>query len=84
MTQELNGWLILFAGGSGVVLWWIWRSYAAKIDSLQREFAAYQVHCAETYVTHNSFERALENLTKAVFARLDRIEDKLDGKVPKS
>jgi uncharacterized coiled-coil protein SlyX len=93
----LNGWLILIATGCGVVIWYLYRSLHAKVDagaielnsraaSAEKALAEFKLHCAETYVTANNFERALQGLTetfKAVFAKLDRIEDKLDGKADK-
>lgn len=82
----LNGWLILFATGCGVVLWWLFRSLHTRMTKAEGDLSAFKLHCAETYVTANNFEKALQGLTdtfKAVFAKLDRIEDKLDGKADK-
>jgi hypothetical protein len=93
----INGWLILFATGCSAVIWWLYRSLHAKVESnalastdraekAEKALADFKLHCAETYVTANNFERALQGLTetfKAVFAKLDRIEDKLDGKADK-
>jgi hypothetical protein len=91
----LNGWLLLIATGCGAVIWWLYRSLHAKVDAnstastaraekAEQALADFKLHCAETYVTTNNFERALQGLNdtfKAVFAKLDRIEDKLDSKL---
>jgi hypothetical protein len=82
----LNGWLLAAAAAAAAVLWWLFRSIHAKADANERALADFKLHCAETYVTANNFEKALQGLTetfKAVFAKLDRIEDKLDGKADK-
>lgn len=82
----LNGWLL---GGAGIVLaaiGWIYRKQDARIESAEKALAAFKLHCAENFVTSNTLEKALDNLNKtisAVFAKLERIEDKLDNKVDK-
>jgi hypothetical protein len=61
----------------------MFRSIAARVDSTERELAAFKLHCAESYATHGSVEKAIDALNRsidAVFAKLDRIEDKLDKK----
>ncbi len=86
MDQTLNGWLALAATGVGGVMWWLYRSLHAKVDSIDKALADFKLHAAETYVTSNTLQKALDGLTdtfKAVFAKLDRIEDKLDGKMDK-
>jgi hypothetical protein len=82
----LNGWLILLATGCGVVIWWLFRSLHARVEKAEDTLDAFKLECAKTYVTSNALEKALDNLNdtiKAVFAKLDRIDTKLDGKADK-
>jgi hypothetical protein len=83
----LNSWLIAAATAAGVVVWWLFRGLHARVEDNEKELANFKLHCAEVYVTANNFEKALQGLTetfKAVFAKLDRIEDKLDQKLDRS
>jgi hypothetical protein len=82
----LNGWLLAVASAVGVVIWWLFRAVHAKSDANEKALAEFKLHCAETFVTSNTLEKALQGLNdtfKAVFAKLDRIEDKLDLKADK-
>jgi hypothetical protein len=82
----LNGWLILIATGCGAVIWWMFRSMHSRVEKLETAHADFKLHCAETFVTSNTLEKALDNLNRtinAVFAKLERIEDKLDSKADK-
>ncbi|CAJ2712508.1 hypothetical protein [Burkholderia pseudomallei] len=85
------------AGIFGVLGWMLKRSVAQmdqKIkehdEAIQKradELAAYKLHCAESFVTNNALEKAIDTFNRsldAVFAKLDRIEEKLDRKVDKS
>ncbi|WP_157640669.1 hypothetical protein [Burkholderia ubonensis] len=77
---------MLAISGAAGILWWLLRSVHAKADQISNEFAAFRLHVAENYVTSNTLQKALDGLTdtvKAVFAKLERIEDKLDGKADK-
>ena len=49
------------------------------ITGLKDEIAALELKCAEHYVG----KPEMEALTKAIFAKLDRIEDKIDKKADK-
>jgi hypothetical protein len=65
----LNSWLLGAAGVACAAVAWM-----------------FKLHCAESFVTSNTLEKALDNLNKtigAVFAKLERIEDKLDLKADK-
>jgi len=95
--QTLNTWLILFAGGAGVVLWWLFRSLHAKVDQTDRDsnlaadwikddLAKFKLHCAETYVTTTALTSSIETMNRAVdaiFKKLERIDEKLDRKADK-
>ena len=84
--EIINGWLLGAAGIVLAIIGWTYRKQDARITAAEKELSAFRLHCSETYVTHNNFEKALQGLTdtfKAVFAKLDRIEDKLDGKADK-
>lgn len=50
------------------------------------ELAEFKLHCSLTYGTKDDMAKAMQHIDKAieaVFAKLDRIEDKLDKKVDK-
>lgn len=50
-----------------------------EVGELKRAMAALELKSAEHYVPKSD----LEALTKAIFAKLDRIEDKIDKKADK-
>lgn len=82
----LNGWLLLIASGSGAVLWWIFRSLQSRVERSEAALSEFKLECARTYVTSNALERALNALNdtiKEVFRKLERIDEKLDGKADK-
>lgn len=84
--NALNPWLLLIASGCGAVLWWLFRSAYVRIEKVESSLAEFKLECARTYVTSNALEKALDNLNdtiKAVFAKLDRIEEKLEKKADK-
>lgn len=63
---------------------------AAEVAQLKsgcaKELAQFKLECAEKYSTKDELAKAMEQLgdaIKAVFAKLERIEDKLDKKVDK-
>jgi hypothetical protein len=79
----LNGWLIFFAGGCGVVVWWLFRGVHARAEANERDLAAFKLHCAETYVTSSALEKAIDRFNdsiNAVFKKLDRIEERINEK----
>lgn len=82
----LNGWLVLVASGCGVVVWWMFRSLHARVEKSELDLSLFKLDCAKTYVTSDRLEKAIDNLNatiSAVFAKLERIEDKLDLKADK-
>lgn len=83
----LNGWLILFATGCGVVIWWLFRSLHARVEKAEDALDAFKLESAKTYVTSNSLDKALDNLNdtiKAVFSKLERIDEKLANKADRT
>lgn len=82
---------VLYVGGAvataiGTVAFWMFRSLVARVDAIERDAAAYKLHVAETYVTSNELGKAVDAFNRsidAVFAKLDRIENKLDTKQDK-
>ncbi len=86
MNPTISGWLAFAASTASGVLGWLFRSTHTRVSELERELAAFKLHCAETYVTSTALERSIDSLNdtiQAVFSKLDRIEDKLDGKADK-
>jgi septal ring factor EnvC (AmiA/AmiB activator) len=82
----LNSWLLGAAGVACAAVAWMFRRQDARIENAERALADFKLHCAESFVTSNTLEKALDNLNKtigAVFAKLERIEDKLDLKADK-
>mgnify|MGYP006921415804 CR=1 FL=1 len=85
--QTIFNILILAVGGLGG--WWMkmmWDSLKEleRADrSLIDRVAAIDVLVAGSYVKRDYFESKLDGVTTALFAKLDRIELKLDGKVDK-
>jgi hypothetical protein len=62
------------------------KTLAASDRQHGEELAAFKLHCAETYVTGGMLQKTIDTLSeaiRAVFAKLERIEDKLDGKADK-
>lgn len=87
MSQEVFNMVLgvaTFLGG-----WWMrvmWESIK-ELQSADKELvdklAAIEVLVAGTYVKRHELEQSLNSLTTAIFNKLDRIEDKLDGKADK-
>jgi len=83
MDQAIINWLLAgFGGLIGFLLNAVWQAVKdlQKADKdLTAKVAEIEVLVAGAYVKKDD----LEKLSNAIFAKLDRIEDKLDGKVDK-
>ena len=83
MTQEMVNWLLGgFSALIGFVLNAVWNSLKelqAADKSIVDKVASIEVLVAGDYVRKDEFNMAVT----ALFAKLDRIEDKLDKKVDK-
>lgn len=83
MDQQLSNIVIAIAGALGG--WWMKAMWEGLKDlqkadqNLTREVAQLQTLVAGEYMRREEFERS----SQAIFAKLDRIEDKLDGKADK-
>lgn len=87
MDQSIFNWLI------GIVCtiggWWMKAMWGEVKDlkhqdkELADRVAAIDVLVAGSYVKRDAFEIRITDLAAAIFKKLDRIEDKLDGKVDK-
>lgn len=83
MDQQLSNIVIAIAGALGG--WWMKAMWEGLKDlqkadqNLTREVAQLQTLVAGEYMRREEFERT----SQAIFAKLDRIEDKLDGKADK-
>ena len=76
VPQWLINWVLT---GCGATLGWIVRTVWNSQQKLSTEIQALSMKLAENYVTNHR----LEELQRALFAKLDRIEDKIDAKADK-
>lgn len=77
---EIPQWLINWVlTGCGATLGWIVKTVWTVQQKLNVDIHDLRMKIAENYVTNHR----IEQLETALFAKLDRIEDKLDGKVDK-
>ncbi|OVE48547.1 hypothetical protein CBW21_08250 [Chromobacterium violaceum] len=81
----------------GTVAWYLYRRLQGQVDrngeqhskalaELHKDLSEHRLHVAENYVTNTVLTRALDSLNdtiKAVFQKLDRIDEKLDRKADK-
>ena len=82
----LNGWLLSAAAAAGAVIWWLFRTVYSRIEKAEQKLFDFELYCSKEYVTNDSMRQTFQTLNdaiKAVFAKLERIEDKLDGKADK-
>ena len=83
MDQTLVNWLLAgFGGLIGFLLNVVWQAVKdlQKADKVLAErVGEIEVLVAGSYITKTDFA----NVTDAIFRKLDRIEDKLDGKADK-
>lgn len=83
MDQALVNWLLAgFGGLIGFLLNVVWQAVEdlQKVDkALAERVGEIEVLVAGSYITKTDFT----NVTHAIFRKLDRIEDKLDGKADK-
>jgi len=85
VMPDQNIFNIIFAVAGGLGGWWINAIWQAVKDlqagdmMLADKVNKIEVLVAGQYVKNERFE----NMEKALFAKLDRIEDKLDGKADK-
>jgi hypothetical protein len=83
MDQALINWLLAgFGGLIGFLLNVVWQSVKdlQKTDKILADrLGEIEVLVAGSYITKTDFT----NVTDAIFRKLDRIEDKLDGKADK-
>jgi CHASE3 domain sensor protein len=84
MDQTIVNWMLAgFGGLIGFLLNAVWQAVKdlQKADKeLTEKVSKIEVLVAGAYVKKDDFNE----LSKAIFAKLDRIEDKLDGKVDKT
>ena len=87
MSQEVFNMVLgvaTFLGGWWMrVMWESIKELQAADKELVDKLAAIEVLVAGTYVKRHELEQSLSSLTTAIFNKLDRIEDKLDGKADK-
>lgn len=77
---EIPQWLINWVlTGCGATLGWIVKTVWGAQQKLNNDLTDLRMRLAENYVTNHR----LEQFQTALFAKLDRIEDKIDGKVDK-
>ncbi len=83
MDQTIINWLLgLFGMVIGILMRSLWqavRDLQTADNSLAEKVSAVEVLVAGQYVKRDDFNR----FSEAMFRKLDRIEDKLDGKMDK-
>jgi hypothetical protein len=83
---------VLYIGGTvatgvGAVAFWMLRSLVARVDANEKELSDFKLEAAKTFVTSSALEKAIDRLSEsinAVFKKLERIDEKLDGKADKT
>lgn len=87
VDQSVFNWAIGLIGTAGG--WWMKTMWEALTDlqaadrKLADRVAEIDVLVAGQYVKRDYFETKMTDLSHGIFAKLDRIEDKLDHKVDK-
>lgn len=76
MDQNLINWLL---GGFGALIGFLLNTVWQAVKDLQEKTADIEVLVAGEYVKRNE----LADLTKALFSKLDKIEEKIDRKADK-
>lgn len=77
---EIPQWLVNWAlTGAGVIVGWMVKTLWNAQQKLTADVQELSIKLAENYVTNYR----LEQLQQALFQKLDRIEDKIDGKADK-
>jgi hypothetical protein len=86
-AQSIINVLFTVAGGLGG---WVLNNLKSSIDELRKQDSLLadkvqhiEVLVAGTYVKRDVMEKQIEKLGSALFTKLDKIENKLDGKVDK-
>jgi len=91
---SIGGYMV---GGAGAVFGWLAKRSISQLDrkldaheesikEQSKALDAHKLHVAENYVNHGALEKAIEAFHRsidAVFAKLERIEEKLDKKADK-
>lgn len=69
------------------LLWHTFQEVRKRGEVNSKELADFKLHCSETFSTKDDLTKAIEQFSRsidAVFAKLERIEDKLDNKQDKA
>jgi hypothetical protein len=72
--------LALFVTPLAFVLWWMLRRLVGDVRELEKALSEFKLHASETYSTKNDLGKAIDQFSRsidAVFAKLDKIDDKL-------
>jgi hypothetical protein len=70
----------LFVTPLALILWWMYRRLVADVREIVKELSDFKLHASETYSTKNDLGKAIDQFSRsidAVFAKLDKIDDKL-------
>lgn len=68
------------------VVGYAYRSVVGRIAAVEKAQTAQALHVAQTYVTSHTMEGAIGNFNRtveAIFAKLEKIDDKIDKKADK-
>ncbi len=79
MMMDIQSLFNIVFGTLSAILGWFGREMWAAVQELKSDLAKLREEIPKEYVVKNDFH----NFTEAIFKKLDRIEDKLDGKVDK-
>lgn len=80
MMSDVPQWLISTVLGAGLtVCGWFLRGLYESLHELTKTVHAIEVDVAKNYVPNERYDKTIT----ALFDKLDRIEDKIDGKVDK-
>lgn len=87
VTQELVNWMFgilgVICGAIIKVMWDGIQGLQQSDQKLAEKVASIEILVAGNYATREHVENIFRELSTALFKKLDKIEDKLDGKVDK-
>lgn len=74
-------------GGVGTVAWYGYTKLVARLGVVEQKQGAFELFAARNYVTSHALETAISNFNesvKAIFSKLEKIDEKIDKKADKA